>query len=260
MFKLLKYSKKYIGYVILCPILMVGEVGFELSIPLVMAQMVDEALPTGDIRLLTYLGLKMMALAFGSLICGCLAARVGAVAGMGFGASLRGKLMEKIQSFSFGNIDKFSTASLVTRITTDVNTVQNTFLMMIKMLVRAPIMFVMALVICVTKSKEVSEVFFYVLPLIALVIIIGGPIALKRFKKMLKKMDSFNGSIQENLINIRVVKSFVRTDFEEEKFKKSNDDLYETSISAGKLMVWAQPIIIFIMYCGIFSVLYISSR
>lgn len=260
MFKLLGYAKKYKGYVLFCPILMIGEVVFELLIPLVMAQMVDVALPQKNMELLCILGLKMVALALASLVCGCLAARVGAVAGMGFGTEVRNKLMEKIQSFSFGNIDRFSTASLVTRITTDVNTVQNTFLMMIKMLVRAPIMFLVALVICIMKSKQVSEVFLYALPAIAIVIIIGGPIALMRFKKMLKMFDGFNGSIQENLINIRVVKSFVRTDYEKKKFKKANDDLYETSVSAGKIMVWGQPLIIFIMYCSIFMVLYVSAK
>lgn len=260
MFKLLKHAKKYAPYAILCPLLMVGEVVLELMIPLVMADIVDEGLANGDMGLILKLGVKMLLLALGSLFCGSMAARLGAVAGMGFGSTIRKELLDKIQTFSFSNIDRFSTASLITRMTTDVNTVQNTFLMMIRMLFRAPIMFVAALVICIIKSREISSVFLYALPLIVIIIAIGGPIALMRFKKMLKMFDGFNASIQENFTNIRVVKAFVRSDYEKDKFKKANDDLLNASISAEKIMIWGQPLLMLVMYGTILAIVYIAAK
>ncbi len=260
MFKLLKYAKKYALYAFICPLLMIGEVVLELFIPLVMADIVDEGIPSGDIVLILQLGGKMLLLAFGSLFCGAMAARLGAVAGMGFGSTVRGVMMDKIQTFSFSNIDRFSTASLITRLTTDINSVQNTFLMMLRMLFRAPIMFICSLVICITKSREVSSVFAVALPLIAIFLAIGGPIALKRFKRMLKMFDGFNASIQENLTNIRVVKAFVRSDYEKKKFKKANDDLYNATISAEKIMIWGQPLMMLLMYSTILAILYVSTK
>lgn len=260
MLKLLKYAKKYALYSLLCPLLMIGEVILELFIPLVMADIVDEGIPSGDINLILRLGVKMLLLALGSLFCGATAARLGAVAGMGFGSKVRGAMIDKIQQFSFSNIDRFSTASLITRMTTDVNTVQNTFLMMLRMLFRAPIMFIVALVICVTKSREVSSVFLYALPLMVVVLAIGGPIAIKRFKRMMKMFDGFNASIQENLTNIRVVKAYVRSDYEKDKFKKANDDLLNASLSAEKLMIWGQPLLTLLMYGVILAILFVSAK
>ena len=244
----------------MCPLLMVGEVVLELLIPLVTADIVDEALPAGDMQMVLRLGGKMLLYALGSLFCGALAARLASVAGMGFGSTVRGEMLENIQKFSFSNIDRFSTASLITRLTTDVTTVQNTFLMLIRMLFRAPLMFVVALVICVMKSREVSSVFFVSLPLIMIFLAIGAPIALRRFKKMMKMFDGFNASIQENFMNIRVVKAFVRSEYEKKKFKKSNDDLYNASISAEKIMIWGQPLMMLIMYGTILGVLYLSAK
>ena len=255
MLKLLKYAKKYALCAFMCPLLMVGEVVLELLIPLV-----TEALPAGDMQMVLRLGGKMLLYALGSLFCGALAARLASVAGMGFGSTVRGEMLENIQKFSFSNIDRFSTASLITRLTTDVTTVQNTFLMLIRMLFRAPLMFVVALVICVMKSREVSSVFFVSLPLIMIFLAIGAPIALRRFKKMMKMFDGFNASIQENFMNIRVVKAFVRSEYEKKKFKKSNDDLYNASISAEKIMIWGQPLMMLIMYGTILGVLYLSAK
>lgn len=260
MLKLLKYAKKYALCAFMCPLLMVGEVVLELLIPLVTADIVDEALPAGDMQMVLHLGGKMLLYALGSLFCGALAARLASVAGMGFGSTVRGEMLENIQKFSFSNIDRFSTASLITRLTTDVTTVQNTFLMLIRMLFRAPLMFVVALVICVMKSRKVSSVFFVSLPLIMIFLAIGAPIALRRFKKMMKMFDGFNASIQENFMNIRVVKAFVRSEYEKKKFKKSNDDLYNASISAEKIMIWGQPLMMLIMYGTILGVLYLSAK
>lgn len=269
MIKLLKYAKKYIFYTLLSPLLMVGEVIFELLIPQVMADIVETIRLTGTtdpvaqqeaIQTILALGGKMLTFALCSLFCGAMAARLASVAGMGFGAGIRNALIEKVQTFSFSNIDRFSTASLITRTTTDITTVQNTFLMLIRGLFRAPIMLVTALAICIKKSKDVTSVFGVALPVILIVLAIAGPILIKRFKAMLKKFDGFNASIQENLTNIRVVKSFVRTDYEKKKFKAANDDLYNASIYAEKLMILGEPLLMVLLYCTIFSVIVVSTK
>ena len=269
MIKLLKYAKKYIFYTLLSPLLMVGEVIFELLIPQVMADIVETIRLTGTtdpvaqqeaIQTILALGGKMLTFALCSLFCGAMAARLASVAGMGFGAGIRNALIEKVQTFSFSNIDRFSTASLITRTTTDITTVQNTFLMLIRGLFRAPIMLVTALVICIKKSKDVTSVFGVALPIILIVLAIAGPILIKRFKAMLKKFDGFNASIQENLTNIIVVKSFVRTDYEKKKFKAANDDLYNASIYAEKLMILGEPLLMVLLYCTIFAVIVVSTK
>lgn len=269
MIKLLKYAKKYIFYTLLSPLLMVGEVIFELLIPQVMADIVETIRLSGttdpvaqqeSIQTILALGGKMLTFALCSLFCGAMAARIASVAGMGFGAGIRNALIEKVQTFSFSNIDRFSTASLITRTTTDITTVQNTFLMLIRGLFRAPIMLVTALAICIKKSKDVTSVFGVVLPIILIVLAIAGPILIKRFKAMLKKFDGFNASIQENLTNIRVVKSFVRTDYEKKKFKAANDDLYNASIYAEKLMILGEPLLMVLLYCTILAVLVVSTK
>ena len=269
MVKLLKYAKKYIFYTLISPLLMVGEVMFELLIPQVMADIVETIRLTGttdpvaqqeSIQTILALGGKMLTFALCSLFCGAMAARLASVAGMGFGAGIRNALIEKVQTFSFSNIDRFSTASLITRTTTDITTVQNTFLMLIRGLFRAPIMLVTALVICIKKSKDVTSVFGVVLPIILIVLAIAGPILIKRFKAMLKKFDGFNASIQENLTNIRVVKSFVRTDYEKKKFKTANDDLYNASIYAEKLMILGEPLLMVLLYCTILAVIVVSTK
>ena len=264
MFKLLKYAKKYRIYAFICPLLMIGEVIFELLLPQVMAQIVNIIDPANiaqaNLDEIFRLGLRMLIYAFCSLFCGSVAARLAAVAGMGFGAELRSALIERVQSFSFSNIDRFSTASLITRMTTDVTTVQNSFLMLIRSVFRAPIQLVSALVICISISKRVSRVFSVVLPLIIIVLAIGGPIAIKRFRRMLKKFDKFNASIQENLTNIRVVKSFVRTDYEKEKFNYSNEDLTRASIHAEKIMILGEPLLMLAMYITILAIVVVSAK
>ncbi len=263
MLKLLRHAKKYVVPAILSPILMIGEVVLELLIPLVMADIVNlvqSEMTEDSMNTILRLGLKMLMYALGSLFCGAMAARMAAVAGMGFGASLREEMMGKIQNYSFSNIDRFSTASLITRITTDVNSVQNTFVMMIRMLFRAPVMFVVALAITIVKSRQVAMPFTVALPLIAIILIIFAPIAMKRFKKMLKMFDGFNASIQENLTNVRVVKSFVRSEYEKDKFKKANDDLMYAGIYAEKLMIMGMPTFTIIMYGTILAILYIAAK
>ncbi|MBE6827000.1 MAG: ABC transporter ATP-binding protein [Ruminococcaceae bacterium] len=269
MFRLLKYANRYKFFAFISPVLMIGEVIFELLIPQVMADIVEtirltetasDGLKNQAVTTIFSLGMKMLCLAVGSLTCGGLAAITASRAGMGFGASLRNELIKKVQTFSFSNIDRFSTASLITRMTTDVTTVQNTFLMLIRGLFRAPIMMSVALAICIRKSKEVSSVFAVSLPLIIIVLAIAGPVALKRFKIMLKKFDSFNASIQENFANIRVVKSFVREDYEKKKFGKANDDLMKAAIHAEKIIILGEPALMLLMFMTILAIMIISAK
>ena len=267
MFKLLKYAKRYRFFALVSPLLMIGEVIFELLIPQVMADIVETINATSSsadtsaaVNTIIRLGLRMLVLALCSLFCGASAAITASYAGMGFGSTLRNALIEKVQTFSFSNIDRFSTASLITRTTTDVTTVQNTFLMLIRGLFRAPIMLAVALTICIKKSAEVSSVFAVSLPIMIIALAIAGPIALKRFKAMLKMFDSFNASIQENFTNIRVVKSFVRSDYEKKKFKKANDDLMASAIHAEKIIILGEPALMLLMFLTILAILIISTK
>lgn len=257
--KLIKYAKPYWIQSVICPLLMVGEVVLELLIPLYMGKIVDIGISGGDMHYVLVTGGKMVMFAGLSLLCGALAARLAAVASMGLGARVREAMYKNIQTFSFANIDKFSTASLVTRMTTDVTTVQNMYQMMLRMFFRAPLQFICAMFMSFSISARVSKVFLYVIPLILVTLVIFGPIAMKRFKKMFEMFDGLNASVQENLIAIRVVKAFVRGDHEKKKFKDANDRLMQAAVSAEKLMVIAQPLMMIAMFGTILAISYISS-
>ena len=257
--KLIRYAKPYWIQSVICPILMIGEVVLELLIPYYMGRIVDVGIPNGDMQYVLRTGGMMILMAGVSLMCGGLAARLAAVASMGLGARVREAMYKNIQTFSFSNIDKFSTASLVTRMTTDVTNVQNMYQMMLRMFFRAPLQFVCAMFLSFRLNPTVGDVFLVVIPLILVTLAIFGPIAMRRFKKMLRMFDGLNASVQENLIAIRVVKAFVRGDYEKKKFKKSNDDLMAAAVSAEKLMVAAQPLMMLTMFGTILAIAYISS-
>lgn len=257
--KLIKYAKPYWWQSLLCPFLMIGEVVLELLIPLYMSKIVDVGIPNGDMQYVLITGGKMLLIAGCSLFCGAMAARLSAVASMGMGARVREAMYKNIQTFSFSNIDRFSTASLVTRMTNDVTTVQNMYQMLLRIFFRAPLQFICAMFMSFKINHKVSSVFLIVIPLILVVLAIFGPIAMKRFKKMFTMLDNLNGSVQENLIAIRVVKAFVRGDHEKAKFKKSNDDLTAAAVSAEMLMVASQPAMMLLMYSTILAISYLAS-
>lgn len=257
--KLIKYAKPYWWQSLICPFLMIGEVVLELLIPLYMSKIVDVGIPNGDMQYVLITGGKMLLIAGCSLFCGAMAARLSAVASMGMGARVREAMYKNIQTFSFSNIDRFSTASLVTRMTNDVTTVQNMYQMLLRIFFRAPLQFICAMFMSFKINHKVSSVFLIVIPIILVVLAIFGPIAMKRFKKMFTMLDNLNGSVQENLIAIRVVKAFVRGDHEKAKFKKSNDDLTAAAVSAEMLMVAAQPAMMLLMYGTILAISYLAS-
>ncbi len=258
--KLIKYAKPYWWQSLICPFLMTGEVILELLIPLYMSKIVDVGIPNGDMHYVLVTGGKMLLIAGCSLFCGAMAARLSAVASMGLGARVREAMYKNIQTFSFSNIDRFSTASLVTRMTNDVTTVQNMYQMLLRIFFRAPLQFICAMFMSFKINHKVSSVFLVVIPLILVILAIFGPIAMKRFKKMFTMLDNLNGSVQENLIAIRVVKAFVRGDYEKAKFKKSNDDLTAAAVSAEMLMVSAQPAMMLMMYGTILAISFLASK
>lgn len=258
--KLIKYAKPYWWQSLICPFLMTGEVILELLIPLYMSKIVDVGIPNGDMHYVLVTGGKMLVIAGCSLFCGAMAARLSAVASMGLGARVREAMYKNIQTFSFSNIDRFSTASLVTRMTNDVTTVQNMYQMLLRIFFRAPLQFICAMFMSFKINHKVSSVFLVVIPLILVILAIFGPIAMKRFKKMFTMLDNLNGSVQENLIAIRVVKAFVRGDYEKAKFKKSNDDLTAAAVSAEMLMVSAQPAMMLMMYGTILAISFLASK
>ena len=233
---------------------------FELLIPLVMAQIVDVGIQTGNRAYTVQMGAVMVALALVSLVLGVAAAYLSSVTGQGFGANLRAAEYNHIQEFSFSNIERFSTASLITRMTSDVNAVQTTVMMGMRLLVRAPVMLVSALFLALMISKRLSQIFLVVIPIlviaIALILIFVGPI----FRRVQEKTDQLNLVVQENLTAMRVVKAFVREDHEKEKFAKRNRDLWKTAESAFGKVVIAMPLMMLLIYSAIIAILWFGGQ
>ena len=255
--KLLKYVKGYWIFTVLAPLTIIGEVMLEVRIPMLMSDIVDTGVNGGaGLEYIFTKGLQMVIMALASLTCGALSARFASVAGMGFGANIRKALFGKIQDFSFANIDRFSTASLVTRLTTDVNTVQNTFMMVIRICVRAPVMFCMAIICAVQFNAKLSIVFAVVVPMLIVVLAVTVSMAFPLFKQMFRRYDDLNASVQENLIAVRVVKAFVRSEYEKKRFKKSNDALMNASVRAERLVIINNPVMMLCVYACIVAALW----
>ena len=259
--KLIPCIKGYEKYTFLTPLVMIGEVGMEVLIPFVMAKIVDNGIRgNGGTAYTVKMGLLMVLMAFVSLGFGSMGAYLGAKASMGFSKNLRSKLFNKVQDFSFKNIDKFSTASLVTRLTTDVNMVQNSFLMLIKMGFRAPVMLVGALIMAVRVKPDLSMVFLVSVPILALSMVLIMTKAHPRFRIMLDRYDKMNSDVQENLIGIRAVKAFVREDYENKKFTNGADLVRRAQIAAEKIVILTQPIMQIAMYATIVAVLWFGGN
>ncbi len=245
--RLFPFTKGYLKQTILAPITMVGEVLAEVAIPFLMTY-IGEGLEAGDMQKVTTIGLIMICCAFFALFCGILSARFSSFASTGFGKNLRQAIFEKTQDFSFKNTDKFTTASLVTRLTTDVQNTQMAFMMCIRMMVRSPLMLISATTLAFIQNAELALVFVVVVPILAFCMYLVMSKAHPRFKKMLKKFDKLNQTIQENLVGIRVVKAFVREDFEEEKFKTASENVRAAQVKAEKTIIFNMPIVQLVMY------------
>ena len=238
------------------PILIVVEVICELLLPLVMAEIVDTAIPAGDETYIFQLGAVMLVLAGVAMLCGVLAAKYSAFASQGFGANLRQCLFDKVQEFSFADIDRFSSASLITRMTNDVNAMTMMLAMGLRMLVRAPVMLVAALCISFYLNARLALVLVVVIPLMVLVIGILMKVCTKLFETMQTKIDNLNNTLQENLVAIRVVKAFVREGYERVKFKKSNDELMDDALAVGLRIIAIMPVMMLALNGATVAVLY----
>ena len=236
------------------------EAVFELLIPLVMSDIVDVGIANADQSYILRKGGLMVALAVASLCFGLGAAVTSSVAGMGFGANLRRAEFDHIQTFAFSNIERFSTASLVTRLTNDVHNLQMSLMMSMRLMVRAPVMLVAALFFSIRISYRLSSVFLAALPLLAVVVVILLAVTGPLFRSLQEKTDALNLVVQENLAGIRVVKSFVREDREREKFAERNDDLKNTSLRAFGRVVVNMPLMMLIIYGTIIAVMWFGGQ
>ena len=261
MFKtILSHVGQYKKQAILSPLTIMGEVLMEVLIPYVMANIINNGINKGDIGYVVKMGGLMVLMALVSLFFGAVAGRLSAVAAVGFAKNLRAALFRKVQSFSFSNVDRFSTASLTTRLTTDVTNTQVAFMMFIRMAFRAPIMLVFALIMAIKMNSSLSLVFVAVIPLIILgaALILGT--AHPRFKLMLTRYDDMNARVQENLIGIRTVKAFVREEYEKKKFNDNTESVRKAQVRAEKLVILSMPLMQMFMYLCIVSILWFGGH
>ena len=242
------------------PILIILEVICELLLPLVMAEIVDVAIPAGDAAYIFKLGAVMLLLAGAAMACGVLSAKYATFASQGFGGNLRQCLFDRVQEFSFADIDHFSSASLITRMTNDVNAMTMMLAMGLRMLVRAPVMLLVALSICLKLNARLAIILLVVIPVMVVVIAVLMKVCTKLFEVMQKKIDGLNNTLQENLVAIRVVKAFVREDHERKKFQTANDDLTKASLNVGMKIIAIMPIMMLAMNGATVAVLYFGGR
>ncbi len=258
--KLYPYTRGYRKWIAAGIVCSAMDAIFQLLIPLVMADIVDVGVANGDVSFIVRKGVQMVVMAMVTLLFGLGSAAFSSRAGMGFGANLREAEYACVQDFSFSNIEKFSTASLVTRLTSDVNAMQMTLMMGMRLLVRAPVMLVAALVLSIRLSAQLSRVFLVSIPLLAVFIAAlmmkVGPL----FRSLQEKTDALNLVVQEDLTGIRVVKSFVREDHEQEKFTGRNDSLRSTSEQAFGAVVVNMPVMMLIIYGTIIAVMWFGGR
>lgn len=254
----LKYMKGNWKYAILAPILIMVDTAGMMIQPYFLQKIIDVGITNNDQAYIMQTGIIMIACALISLIGGFLAMYFSSKAAYGFGSNLRQDMLNKIQEFSFSNINKFSTSSLVTRLTNDVEIIQQLVQMMLRMLIRAPFMLIGGIILTIAMSPSIAMIFLIITPLLALMMVFVIKKAFPLFTKVQTKIDKVNAVIRENLIGARVVKSFVREDFEEERFGKANIDLKDTTIKSFHIMILLMPLVMLIMNVAIAAVLWIG--
>ena len=251
-----KYKKESIR----TPIFTAVEVFLEILIPFITASIIDKGIQAGDMRKVGIYGGIMLIIAFLSLFCGIQAGKYAAAASTGFACNLREKMYENIQTFSFSNIDKFSTAGLVTRMTTDVTNVQNAYQMIIRSVVRAPLMMICSITMCVIISPRLSLIFFVALIFLGFVLFFIIYKVTPVFTSGFEKYDELNASVQENISGIRVVKAFVREEHENKKFNKAADNLYKTFVKAESFLAFNNPTMMLVVYGCIVALSWFASH
>lgn len=257
---LAKCIGKYKKESIITPIFTTVEVFLEILIPFITASIIDKGIQAGDMRKVGIYGGIMLIIAFLSLFCGIQAGKYGAAASTGFACNLREKMYENIQTFSFSNIDKFSTAGLVTRMTTDVTNVQNAYQMIIRSVVRAPLMMICSITMCVIISPRLSIIFLVALIFLGFVLFFIIYKVTPVFTSGFEKYDELNASVQENISGIRVVKAFVREEHENKKFNKAADNLYKTFVKAESFLAFNNPTMMLVVYGCIVALSWFASH
>ena len=258
--KLAGYVKEYKKVAIITPILVLMEVVLEIVIPLIMAELIDNGIDGGSMPAIVKYGITLLIAALMMLFFGIAAGRTASVASSGFAKNLREAMYNRVQEFSFANIDHFSTASIVTRLTTDVTNVQMAFQMCTRIATRAPGMLIFALIAAFRIDAKLSLVYVALLPVLGIGLFVLIKVAYPVFDRIFKKYDKLNNVVQENLYGIRVVKSFNRQEFEAEKFKKSSKEIYVDFSKAEKTMAFAMPLMQFCMYSSMLLIAWFGAR
>ena len=255
-----KYIKPYLPAFIIGPLMMIVEVIGEVVLPKLMANIINVGVTNGSAGYITGTGALMILVALLMMAGGVGGAYFGAKAAVSFAADLRKDAFDKVQTFSFANLDQFSTGSLVTRLTNDITQVQNLINMALRMMLRAPGMLIGALIMAFVMNAELAVIVLIVIPILVGAIAVLIKIAFPKFKIMQKKLDALNSNIQEMLTNVRVIKSFVRGDYEEKKFAASNEDLKQTSLGAFKTIIIVMPLMMLMMNATTLAVVWFGGR
>lgn len=258
--KLAQCIGQYKRETILAPVCVGLEVIMDIIIPLLMANMIDDGIAGGNMSIIVKIGITLALLCIFSLVSGLLSGYFSARASAGFGKNLRQRLYYKIQDFSFGNIEHFSSSGLVTRLTTDVSNVQNAFQMIIRICARAPLMIIFAVVMVFSINAKLAWIFAAVIPVLAIGLVIVMKNAMPALVRVFKLYDKLNNVVQENLRGIRVVKSYVREEYETEKFKDVSHDVYQNYVQAEKIIAFNSPLMQFCMYGCTLLICWLGAR
>ncbi len=245
---------------LLTPLCMIMEVVMEMVIPLLMASIIDDGVEKGDMHHIYVVGIVMIFAACFGLLFGMLGGRFGARASTGFARNLRQAMFANIQNFSFSNLDKYSTAGLVTRLTTDVTNLQNSYQMILRMFVRAPITLLVAMCMSFFINPRLASIYLAAVIILAVILYIIMSHATKYFQQVFKKYDELNASVQENITAVRVVKAYAREDYEKDKFKKASENVYRMFLRAEKILSWNNPLMMATVYACILLISWIGAR
>ena len=252
--------KEYKWASIATPVFMLLEVAVDTIIPLLMASIIDNGVNKGDTRHIYIMGVWMIVAALFGLFTGCLGAKYGAKAAMGFGKNLRAAMFRNIQTFSFANIDRFSSASLVTRMTTDVTNIQNAYMMMLRMAMRAPASIICAMAMSFFISPRLATIYLIAVIALGALLLFISKAAMKYFDRAFKRYDDLNESVQENVSAIRVVKAYVREDYEKKRFSKAAENIYDVFVKAESLVVYNSPLMQFTVYACILLISWLGAH
>ncbi len=245
---------------LMTPVFMILEVIMEMIIPLLMASIIDDGVNAGNMNHIYKVGAYMVVAAVIGLWAGMMGAKYGAKASTGFARNLRKAMFENIQTFSFSNIDKYSTSSLITRLTTDVTNLQNAYQMLLRMAMRAPASMIIAMIMAFSINAKLASTYLIAVIFLAACIAMIIPRATKYFRQVFEKYDDLNASVQENVSAIRVVKAYVREDYEKEKFSKANQNIYNMFLRAEKLVVINMPLMQFTVYACILIISWLGAK